>query len=168
MEVKKAVQGDLEEIMLIFDRARKFMVQTGNKNQWIDGYPCRTLVQCDIDQGCCYICAEKKEKAGVFVFSMSEEKTYRNIYNGAWLNEEPYGVIHRLASAGICKGVADFCIRWCFQQCGNLRADTHEDNRIMQRVLAKNGFIKCGQILVENGSARIAYQKKAESVRIPF
>ena len=40
-----------------------------------------------------------------------------------------------------------------------LRADTHADNKIMQHLLEKNGFTKCGIIHVEDGTPRIAYQK---------
>ena len=40
----------------------------------------------------------------------------------------------------------------------NVRADTHKDNITMQNMLAKNGFVPCGIIHVENGSERIAYQ----------
>ena len=32
----------------------------------------------------------------------------------------------------------------------------------MQRVFEKNGFEKCGIIYVEDGSPRIAYQRKGE------
>lgn len=40
-----------------------------------------------------------------------------------------------------------------------VRADTHRDNVIMQHILEKNGFIKCGTIVVEDGTPRIAYPK---------
>lgn len=40
-----------------------------------------------------------------------------------------------------------------------VRADTHWDNVIMQHILEKNGFVKCGTIVVENGTPRIAYPK---------
>ena len=50
-------------------------------------------------------------------------------------------------------------VKWCFERCPNLRIDTHEDNRIMQHLLEKNGFIYCGEITVEDGTSRMAYQK---------
>jgi RimJ/RimL family protein N-acetyltransferase len=40
-----------------------------------------------------------------------------------------------------------------------LRIDTHEDNKRMQHILAKNGFVYCG-IVLQNGSDRLAYEKK--------
>ena len=44
----------------------------------------------------------------------------------------------------------------------NIRIDTHEDNRIMQHLLDKYGFAKCGCIYVEDGTPRIAYQKERD------
>ena len=41
------------------------------------------------------------------------------------------------------------------------RADTHADNKIMQHLLEKNGFTRCGVIHVADGSPRFAYQKLA-------
>ena len=89
---------------------------------------------------------------------MGEDPTYRHIYDGAWLNDEPYGVIHRMATSGKQKGVSEACINWCFQRCGNIRVDTHRDNKVMQHILTKHGFQRCGIIYVKNGTERIAYQ----------
>ena len=38
---------------------------------------------------------------------MGDDPTYQQIYEGTWLNNEPYGVIHRLATNGKQKGVSD-------------------------------------------------------------
>ena len=47
------------------------------------------------------------------------------------------------------------------EHCQSLRADTHADNKIMQHLLEKNGFTRCGIIHVADGSPRFAYQKLA-------
>lgn len=75
------------------------------------------------------------------------------------VNDDPYYVIHRIASDGSYKGIGDICLDWCAKQHPNLRADTHKDNIIMQNLLTRNGFIRCGIVYVSNGTARIAYQK---------
>ena len=77
---------------------------------------------------------------------------------GRWLNDKPYGVIHRLASNGKTGGVARLCIAWCAARADNLRADTHADNLVMQRLLLANGFQPCG-IIYTRESPRLAYQK---------
>lgn len=55
--------------------------------------------------------------------------------------------------------MTDEVITWCLEHCESLRADTHEDNKIMQHLLEKNGFARCGIILADDGKPRIAYQK---------
>ncbi|MCD7938289.1 MAG: GNAT family N-acetyltransferase [Tannerellaceae bacterium] len=166
MEIRKATPGDLIPVMTVYDRAREFMKQTGNANQWINGYPSQELILQTIDEGNCYICLHEQVIVGAFYLSREPDPTYAHIYEGSWLDDTPYGVVHRLASTGTCKGVADFCLQWCFEQCGNIRVDTHEDNKVMQHILTKHGYTRCGIIYVANGTLRIAFQKiKTPSVR---
>ena len=47
---------------------------------------------------------------------------------------------------------------YCKEDFDNLRIDTHDDNKKMQHLIEKNGFIRCGIIYVYDGSPRIAYQ----------
>lgn len=159
MEIRKARQEDIPQILDIYQNAREFMIQNGNSGQWKNGYPSQQVVQNDLNNGDLYLCTDGKQIEGVFVFFLREEPTYRTIVHGKWLNDRPYGTLHRIASAGRRKGVASFCINWCFRQCKNMRGDTHECNIPMQRVFEKNGFTRCGIIYVEDGSSRIAYQK---------
>ena len=61
---------------------------------------------------------------------------------------------------GTEKGVGQFCLDWAFAQCGHLRIDTHTDNVVMQNLLSKLGFKKCGIIhVVEDNYPRYAYEK---------
>jgi RimJ/RimL family protein N-acetyltransferase len=160
MQISTAKAEDLERIMEVFDAARRFMRQTGNDRQWIDGYPSGALISENIRDRSFYVClSDDGLIAGVFYFKVEEDKTYAEIYDGKWLNDEPYGVVHRMASNGKQKGVAAFCLQWCFEQCGNVRVDTHRDNTVMQNILRKNGYRQCGIIYVANGTERIAYQK---------
>lgn len=159
LQIRLASDADLQEIMEIFDISRKFMAANGNPNQWINGYPSEEIILKEIEQEHCYVCETSNGTiVGTFSLIKGEEKTYNIIYNGSWLNDEPYATIHRLASNGKAKGIAEFCFTWCFNEISNIRIDTHEDNKIMQHIIEKNGFVKCGTIKVENGSSRIAYQ----------
>ena len=79
--------------------------------------------------------------AGVFYFNIGPDPTYHNIYEGAWINDEPYGVVHRIASGNRKKGVASFCLNWCLDKWPNIRIDTHRDNIVMQSFLNKMGRI---------------------------
>lgn len=160
IKIRLTVEQDIPEVLEIYAYARRFMEQTGNSSQWIDGYPSMEILLEDMREGNSYVCENRSGKViGTFCFKQGSEPNYREIYNGSWLNDAAYGVIHRLASDGTQQGLADRCIAWCAEHCPNLRADTHQDNAIVQHILEKNGFVRCGTILVENGTPRIAFQR---------
>lgn len=163
MQIEQATLNDIRSIMLIYDDARKFMHKSGNHQQWINGYPSEALMIHDIECHHCYVCrTEDDEIVGVFCFIIGDDPTYAYIENGHWLSDAPYGTIHRLASNGRTKHIADRVIAWCVQQIPNLRADTHADNLVMQKALERNGFERCGIIYVANGTPRIAYQRSVD------
>lgn len=161
MLIRKTEYKDLDKVMEIYDDAKKFMRENGNPYQWGDNYPERELIMQDIADGKSYVCIDDGEIVGVFYFDMGPDPTYIKIYQGSWINDEPYGVIHRIASARRKKGVASFCLDWCFKKWPNIRIDTHKDNLIMQNFLKKHGFKRCGIIYLMDGSERLAYQKIA-------
>ena len=115
----------------------------------------------DIENEKCYVNKEDDKIRAVFYFAVEEDPTYGYI-EGKWLNDAPYGVIHRIAVGESGKGTAAECFQFAFKQCDNLRIDTHEKNIPMQRCLAKYGFQRCGMIYLEDGDPRIAYQKVTE------
>ncbi len=162
MEIRLTSPEDLDTVMEIYDHARQYMRQHGNHNQWINGYPSTELITEDILEKRSYVCVEEGQIVGVFCFTEGVDPTYIKIYDGEWLDEEPYGVIHRIASASHGKGVASYCLDWCYEQCHNIRIDTHEDNKVMQKFLQKNGYISCGTIYLESGAPRVAFQKNSK------
>jgi RimJ/RimL family protein N-acetyltransferase len=159
MEIRGSTINDIDEISKIFEDARSFMKDSGNPNQWKDSYPEIALIRSDIENKISFVCVDEGKIVGVFVYFEGTEPDYADIYSGKWLNDEPYGVVHRIASAAGKRGVASFCLNWSFGQCRNLRIDTHRDNIPMNNLLNKNGFVRCGIIYIENGDERIAYQK---------
>lgn len=159
MEIKQAEMAQLPLILPIYDTARLFMQNHGNPTQWANGYPWADMIEDDIRDHRFYLCMQEGMIAGVFTFFIGEEPTYLHMDEGAWLNEKPYGVIHRLASSGLVHGVGNRVVSWCFAQCGNLKADTHRDNTVMRHMLTNNGFVQTGIITVEDNTSRIAYQK---------
>lgn len=158
MKIRKTIKEDLAEVMKIYRSAQQFMIETGNPTQWGTFYPDEEMVIRDIENGFSHVCIRDGEIVAVFYFDgNADEADYRKI-DGAWLNDEPYGVVHRIASkAGSHAG--GFCIDWCVSECKNLRIDTHDDNLPMQRLLKRLGFTFCGRIELEHYGARIAYQK---------
>ena len=159
MHIRKTVATDIFRIAEIYENAKRFMRENGNPNQWNSGTPNVQTAKEDMERGVGYVVEENNQIIATFMFSLEGEPTYAKIYDGAWLNDAPYGVIHRIAVAEQGKGIIGFCIEECFSKCKNLRIDTHRDNLPMQRALQKRGFQYCGIIYLENGDERLAYQK---------
>ena len=156
--ITKANISQLSQILSIYDKARAFMAQNGNPDQWGTAYPPDDRIRQDILEEKCYVNLSGNQIRAVFYFAVEQDPTYGYI-EGSWLNEDPYGVIHRIAVEENGRGVAAECFAFALSQCPNLRIDTHEDNIPMQRCLTKNGFSRCGIIYLEDGDPRIAYQK---------
>lgn len=157
--IRKAKQEDFETILAIYASAREFMAANGNPDQWADGYPQPEMLKEDMKKEQLYVCETENGIGAVFVFFVGDEPWYHEIREGRWLNEKPYGVLHRIAVAQYGKGLASICLSWCYEQCGNMRGDTHELNKSMQRLFEKNGYTCCGRITIDDGTDRIAYQK---------
>jgi len=158
--IRLAQKNDLPEIMEIYAVARNYMRNTGNKNQWINGYPSEQLLCDDIKNENLYVTEAGGVIYAVFAFIIGKDSTYSYIEGGSWLNQKDYGTIHRIASNGSKKGVMQECVNFCWKKIQNLRADTHADNKTMQHCLEKCGFKYCGVIYVEDGSPRVAYQRE--------
>lgn len=163
LEIRQAAQADLPRIMDVYAHARAFMAEHGNPHQWGDtGWPPEGLVRRDVEQGKCYVCMAAGRIVGTFFYDAGPdvEPTYRTIERGQWLDGSPYGVVHRIASDGSAHGVGAACVDWAFARCGHLRMDTHPDNVVMQGLLGKLGFVRCGIVHVpEDPNPRIAYEK---------
>ncbi len=165
MEIRRTTLSDLDTALDLYAKARIFMREHGNPDQWGDNYPSREQILTDIQKGCSYLCWEEEEPLGIFYFAIEADPDYAQIYDGSWLNDKPYGVMHRVASPSGRRGVASFCVHWCLEQSNhNVRIDTHQANIPMQKMLEKNGFQPCGIIYVRHGGKRIAYQSKTEDI----
>ncbi len=158
MEIRKSTKDDINEILNIYDIARKYMITNGNASQWNKGYPSKEIVEQDVKNGNSYLIIDNNEIVGTFAFIIGEDETYKKIINGKWRKENAlYGTIHRLASNLKKKGIAKLCFDYCSTKIDYLRIDTHKDNISMQSAILKYGFKECGNIFVRDGSIRNAY-----------
>lgn len=162
MTIRNSRASDLERMLEIYAYAREQMKKNGNPTQWIL-YPERGLLEADIRAGHSYVLEEDGNVFGTFAYIIGDDPAYAEIEDGAWLNDAPYGTIHRIASDGSQRGVLRSAVDFALARMPNLCIDTHGDNRVMQNALAKLGFIRCGTIYcvddVSDHSPRIAYQK---------
>lgn len=159
MRIEKVTMDNCKEVRNIYSYARKFMAENGNASQWGQTYPDDELILSDISRGKLFKCTENSKIKAVFYCSPEKDHTYSYIENGSWLDNDPYTVIHRIASAENTKGAATFCINYALDKYKNIRIDTHHDNIPMQNLLKKLGFSYCGTIYIDDGSPRCAFQK---------
>lgn len=162
MQIQKATLANIDVILTIIEEARNIMRENGNTTQWNNGYPSRATILDDISQDHAFVCIAEDEVMGYFCFMQGDnpDPNYTIISEGTWLNDSPYGVIHRLASGRKVRGIAQKAFDFAFTKTNNVRVDTHHDNVPMQQFLKKIGFTYCGVIYVSDGTPRDAFQKK--------
>ena len=159
--IRRATVNDIQAVLHLIDSGRKIMIASGNTHQWDDNHPSRGQIAKDIASGSSYLLLEDGKPIATWAFVKGPEPTYAVIYNGAWLDDGPYHVIHRVASLPHYHGVMKELLDWCFSKDGNIRIDTHKDNSVMRHCLTKYGFTYCGIIHLQNGDERLAFQKLA-------
>ena len=155
--IRQAAIADLPRILEIYCQAREFMAKTGNPSQWGTAYPPVAMLEADIPAGNLYV-VEENGIHGVFAFFTEPDPTYSYIEDGRWLDDSSYGTIHRVASDG-SGGVFSAVLAYALSRNPHIRIDTHHDNLVMQHVLGKHGFQRCGIIYLEDGDPRIAYER---------
>ena len=156
--IRLARREDLSAILAVYEAARRYMRENGNPTQWGESYPERSMLEEDIRRRQLYVDEQEGAIHGAFAFILGEDPTYAYIEDGAWLNDAPYGTIHRVAGDGTVRGTFDRCLAFCKGRSGELRIDTHRDNLTMQHLIERSGFTRCGIVYMEDGSPRIAYQ----------
>ena len=172
MQFRKTTMEDIARVCEIFDGARETMHARGI-DQWTDGYPAASDIEADIGAGESYVlCEDDGTVVATCAVLLGGEVTYTVIDNGAWLTETTddehtaYVAVHRVATDKNCrgKGLASKLIEEAAAigrsagKC-SLRIDTHRDNIPMQRMLARNGLVLCGEITLLSGAKRNAYEK---------
>lgn len=158
MQIRPAQISDIPAIIRVFDAARNYMCSHGNPHQWPGEYPGEIEVKRDLAHGSAFVCLDAaQEVCGYMDFEEGPDPSYHYI-EGAWLDEGPYHVIHRIAALSQGTGIGSFLLDWACAHAQIIRIDTHRDNYPMQRLLKSRGFRKCGVIYLETGDARFAFE----------
>jgi len=165
MEFLKAVSVDINSIMNIIKQAQAYFKEHGI-NQWQDNYPNFETVKNDISNQNGYVLLKNNIVVATVVVTFEGEKNYEVIYNGEWVSNDEYAVIHRIAvdsnykgigqSSIIIKNVEKICLDMGIH---SIRVDTHNENMSMKKLLLKNGFQYCGIIFLDDKSKRSAFEK---------
>lgn len=165
MKFRKANKNDIENIMPIIKQGQDFLREQG-VNQWIDNYPDKDIIEEDIQKEYGYIVEEESQILATAAISFDGEVTYEKIYDGKWLTNGDYCVIHRMAIHKDKRGsdVSTFMMNSMESLCKekgvkSIKVDTHRRNIPMQQYLKKNGFDYCGVIFLSDGDERLAFEK---------
>ncbi len=167
MNIRKSNKEDIQSIMKLINQAQCYF-KKNNIDQWQDGYPNEMQINKDINHNGSYVLEDNKVIASMY-FAIEDDINYTHI-KGEWItNQQPYAVIHRIVVDENYKGnsfakyLLDFAIDECkIHHIKSIRIDTHSDNISMQKFLKKNSFKFCGEITLENGNPRIAFEKIIE------
>ena len=165
MEFRKSAQKDVNSIMEIIKQAQAYLKKM-RINQWQNNYPNLETIRKDIIDNNSYVLLINNNIVATAAVSFDKEKTYDLIYDGEWISNNEYAVIHRIAvhnsykglglSTEIIKNVEKLCLK---RDVYSIKIDTHEDNLSMQKLLKKNRFKYCGIIYLEDKSKRLAFEK---------
>ncbi|MPQ43211.1 GNAT family N-acetyltransferase [Clostridium tarantellae] len=165
MEFRKAVKSDIESILEIIKQAQNSLKEQGI-DQWQNNYPNIETISNDIVNGYNYVLLKDNKVIATVAVIFEDDKSYESIYEGQWISNDDYVVIHRIAVHNDYKalGLSTKIIKYIEKLCGNknvnsIKVDTHEDNIIMQNFLKKNNFKYCGVVYLEDESKRIAFEK---------
>ena len=167
MNYRLAVLSDIDAIMAIIEDGRALLA-TQNSGQWQDGYPNRDTFVEDIKNQNLYVVLENNNLdniVGVCALTYHEDD-YDHLYEGAWLTDLPYMVMHRIAvkkeyrNQGYGKDLFKVFIEVA-QKKGyrSLRVDTHENNMRMRNILKEFGFVYCGKAILTPNKDRMVYEK---------
>lgn len=157
LTIRKSTLDDIPALCVLADAARAFMAAHGNAAQWGDGYPRDTDFAADIQSGSSYVCVDQAgQVVGTFA-CFDYEPCYDVIYDGAWLNTDPYVALHRVASFS-GQGIGTFMLRHMMSKARNIKIDTMASNYPMRALLTKLGFKYCGIIEIKGRGQRVAYQ----------
>lgn len=155
--VRPGRASDLDAVAAIYEAARAFMRANGNPTQWPGAYPSRGDAAADLAAGHLWVLDEGAGPVGVMAVMPGPDPTYARIEGAGWLSDGPYWVMHRMAVAGQGHGRGARMLSWLVARHADVRADTHADNRPMQRALERAGFSRRGTIWLADGSPRVAY-----------
>ena len=166
MELIRAAEGDLQELLNLYERVAAEMEKSGLR-QWHWGvYPTEEMIRDDVAQGLMYIQRIDGVIAGaVAVFNGVDEPEYAEV---PWTCGVNPGYFHRLAvdpamqGMGIAGGILDDVQQILRGQgCDSVRCDTNDKNARARRLYEKMGFSACGPVVWDDtpGEAYTAFDK---------
>lgn len=167
ISIRHSTGADLDQIMKIVDDA-KMLLKKEDSPQWQDGHPSREMFAADIKDQTNWVLTVGNEIAGTATLQSTPEPAYSEIRDGTWqIIDQPYATIHRVAISSNFRGqhlgkylFSNLISMGQVQGIKNFRLDTYPKNTRMQHLAESFGFVKRGQVLVDDkiDPHRIAFE----------
>lgn len=156
---------DIDEIMIAVEDARALLKEEGN-GQWQFGYPNRDDFINDIKNNNLYVVLTSDGDIASVCAITGYEEAYMHMYEGAWLTDYEYLVMHRVAvkakyrGLGYGKALFEVFINVAKEKgIKSLRIDTHKNNSLLIHLFDLFGFIYCGKAILPPDKDRVMYEK---------
>lgn len=170
MYIRQTRLEDIDRLIEVFEGAKEILKESDNFDQWGEEHPERSIIENDINQNQSYVVVRDEEDigpvepgviVGTFMLQKAPDDNYKNILKGAWLNDDPHVVVHRVASSNEMKGVGTYIFDYLTSTYSNIRIDTTEKNKPMLALLKKYNFKRCTVVDIEH-STRVGFQYVSE------
>lgn len=164
VEIRKANNTDMSEVLKIYDDARIEMKDSGI-NQWQKAGPGWESFLSDLANEKLYVATLGNKIVGVFTLE-GEDENYNKVYLGNWIWDEKYFSIHRFAVAkeflnkGYGKLIFEEIFKLAKDEVNLLRIDTHIENFKMRKLIEGTGFEFRGIVIIKDGTERLCYEKR--------
>lgn len=173
IEIRLAKENELEEVVDILKEAKRIFKDMDIPQWQTSDYPAYEDIEIDYKNDALYIIEKDNTIIGtasiLIRFDAHKYDEYDTIFEGEWLNDNPYVVVHRSAIRNIERGkgyMSKFFDKAKEVAINNgikdIRVDTHEKNKPMLKAINKYGFVYCGKIIVLDKTERLAYQLKLD------
>ena len=163
MIFRKATVEDISAVAEIMAAASRRLGAAGI-DQWQRGYPNRTSVERDVEDGVGMVLCEGATILAYGAVIFTGEPAYDDLTGGEWLTSEgDYACVHRLCvneifvGMGFSKHFMMAAEAMASERVKSIRIDTHPENKIMQGLIQRLGYTYCGDVVIE--SRRLAYEK---------
>lgn len=164
--LRKTTLEDIECVVKLYNQASAYFKEN-NIDQWQNNYPNKQSLINDIEKGFSFVLEQENTICASMACIPEKDMDYDTIYEGSWLNDEPYLTIHRIVvdnkakNTGVAHQMMQEAISYAKKlNIDNIRIDTHQDNKAMLRFLEKEGFVYCGVVYIHGVSKRLAFQKE--------
>ena len=166
MKVRPATKDDLSDVMTCVKRLKREYFEANNIPQWQGDYPAKSDFAADLEAKRLFVMYMGECLVGFASVGFEDEPTYSEVEGGSWKENGDYAVVHRFGinpdwhGMGMGTALMGLADKLCEARgVSAVRADTHEQNAGMIRLLEKCGFERRGIIHLANGDLRIAFEK---------